>query len=163
MSNDEIAAIVTKAVTDSMAVWTRTYGADLRDRVEESTRQLAVTNERLGQMGESVNAHDKLLRGNGTPGIVSKINAMAPMVEEMYEVIKGKGHQDPGLISRVAHLEPMVAQHDVHLRGEGKEAGLLDRVRDLDKNREAWSKPLWVAVTVVVSGIATYLLNLVIK
>jgi len=108
---------------------------ELNERISDLVKITALTNQTVQTMADMVEKHERLLRGNGNIGVVATLNRLAPMVDEMYKILKGE-EDKPGMVSRVASLEGV---------------------------RSVLSKPLWIVITVVLTFLATTVLELVIK
>lgn len=106
--------------------------ADVNNNILDELRSLKSallsTNESIGRISTLVESHEKLLRGNGREG----------------------------LVSRMDRVEPLVDEHEDALRGVDDKPGLVGRVSALDSKSETISRPLWlVLASLIGAGIST--------
>ena len=97
------------------------------------TRELAILNERLAHVTPVIEAHERILRGNGKPGLVAIIE----------------------------RIEPKVDEHCKLLRGDGEGDGLVSRVSDLEESKSNMLKPIWLIGSVSLTAAVTYVIELV--
>ena len=101
--------------------------------LSDITRELAIMNERLSHLTPMIEAHERILRGNGKPGLVAVIERIEPKVEE----------------------------HCKLLRGDGDGDGLVSRVSDLEESKSNMLKPIWLIGSVSLTAAVTWVIDLI--
>lgn len=73
-------------------------------KIEEIRPDILVIKQRLTTTCETVEEHEKALRGsNGNVGVVAKVDVVTTSVAELVKTLRGEG-QDPGLIGAISRL-----------------------------------------------------------
>ena len=76
----------------------------LHEQINDLGQMTALANQTITAMVCMVEKHERLLRGNGDIGMVAGLKHIAPMVEELYKIMKGKDDK-PRIVARMASLE----------------------------------------------------------
>ncbi len=76
----------------------------ITDKIEEIHPDIQVIKERLTATAETVEEHDRALRGsNGDVGLVAKVSETTASVNDLIKTLRGEGN-DPGLIGALSRL-----------------------------------------------------------
>lgn len=127
LTSETIAAVASRAVAEALR-------SGLMDELREIKTTQELMNDRLGRYIQLTEANDRLLRGNGKPGLVTVVEQIAPLVYDHQEALRGKDDM-PGMVGRLKAIE-------------GKS--------------ESVTKPLWIVLTGLIStGIAVLVEHLV--
>jgi hypothetical protein len=81
----------------------------ITDKIEDIRPDLQVIKERLTVTAETVEEHERALRGsNGDVGVVAKVDVITTNVTDLVKTLRGEG-QDPGLIGAISRLAEKMA------------------------------------------------------
>ena len=105
--------------------------AETDKRLDEIYELVRSTSQKLDGVAVLVDAHEKAIRGNGTPGLLAVMNEIRPQVQESNEILKGKGDK-PGMVARIDAIE---------------------------KRLDGYVKPAWTVVSTALAMLTTYLLT----
>ncbi|MGD0005030.1 MAG: hypothetical protein ABSE06_12465 [Anaerolineaceae bacterium] len=86
----------------------------MADKIDEIRPDLQVIKERLSVTAETVEEHERALRGsNGDVGVVAKVSETTASVNDLIKTLRGEG-KDPGLIGAIFRLtEKMTGWEDM--------------------------------------------------
>jgi hypothetical protein len=138
---DEIVAVISSVVAPLVRKQTET-DIELLATLNDIRTGQQLTNQQLAQVARITDAHEHMLRGNGSAGLLTRVASVE---------------------AKTANIENLLDDVIDALRGSEDKPGVIGRVSQLEIKAEGLAKPMWIILSALLGTGVTLMITQLLK